>query len=179
MWLYLRLFAKCKFMVNHVDNQYNIRWYGSVLSTKIDVFHAYKKISVYVCMCKCVYALMYGHKRVRVSRYVCIYDCRYSITKDTYSLPVRARYGCLSWVWNVTEVLPLKSLCWAQYRAILHRELSKVYRTCLYMDLCTQNTNARTWVIVCQCTWCIPLLRPWIRIYVQISFCFILCTSLF
>ena len=41
-----------------------------------------------MCMCKCVYALMYGHKRVRVSRYVCIYDCRYSITKDTITRPL-------------------------------------------------------------------------------------------
>ena len=49
------------------------------------------------------------------------------LTKDTHSSPVRARYDCLSWVPNLTEVLPSNLLCGVQYRVILYCDISRVY----------------------------------------------------
>ena len=40
---------------------------------------------------------------------------------------MRGRYGCLSWVQNVAEVLPWKLLCCMQYCVILFLDISGVY----------------------------------------------------
>ena len=45
----------------------------------------------------------------------------------TYSLPVRARQGCLPWDWNRTEVLISNLLCCVYDRAKLHRDISTSY----------------------------------------------------
>ena len=56
-----------------------------------------------------------------------IYRGYFSPMIDTHSSPVRARYGCLSWVLSLTDVLSSKLLCWVQYRVILYRDISGVY----------------------------------------------------
>ena len=60
-----------------------------------------------------------------------IYSAVYFLTKDTHSSPVRARYGCISWVLSLTECLPSNSLCGVQYSVILYRDISSAYSTVL------------------------------------------------
>ena len=49
------------------------------------------------------------------------------LPKDIHSSLLRARYGCLSWVPSLTEVLPWNLLCYVQHRVILHRDRLRVY----------------------------------------------------
>ena len=50
----------------------------------------------------------------------------HQLTEDSHSSPVRAVYGCLSWVRSLAEVLSSKLLYCVQYRVILYRDISRV-----------------------------------------------------
>ena len=49
--------------------------------------------------------------------------------KDTHNSPIRASYGCLSWLSSLAEVLPSNSLHCVQYHVMLYRDKSRLYST--------------------------------------------------
>ena len=49
-----------------------------------------------------------------------------SQNRATHSSPVRVRYGCLSWVWNLAKVLLSKLLYCVQYCVVLNCNTSRV-----------------------------------------------------
>ena len=87
---------------------------------------------------------VYAHKTF-LFLYICVYVCVYSAHSiyrchfsphNSWNIP-RARYGRLSWVWSVAEVLPSKLLYCMQYRLILYRDRSIVWiYVYIYMQVC-------------------------------------------
>ena len=74
---------------------------------------------------------------------------RHWFTKDSHSSPVRAKYGCLSWVRSLAEVLPLNLLHCAQYRV----------RSPLHTNCPDHAADLALWAWV---SWDTPLSKRWL-----------------
>ena len=100
-------------------------WPDSYQYTVVTYYHILLwHISVYCC-----YPLSYTY-----SLYVAVIFSK-QLTKETHSSPARARYACLSWLRNVTEVLPSKLLC------CTHSDISRVHSIVAYFHFAVTNVH--------------------------------------
>ena len=82
------------------------------------------------------------------SRYLTVTFLHKTRTTDTHGSPIRVRYGCISWVQCVAEISHSKMWCCGQYRAILYRDISRVYsfpnKPDIILDMRDKRVNEET-----------------------------------